>query len=80
MKIVLIAVLLSVVSPAAVFAGPCQDELKKVDGALKGKELTPDQRSQAKDMRNQAQQLCTAGNEQESLDVLTEVKAMLSVE
>lgn len=80
MKIVLTALLLSVISPAAVLAGPCQDDLKKVDRALSAKDLTPEQRSQAKDMRNQAQQLCNAGNEQEGLDVLTEVKAMLSVE
>lgn len=63
------------------FADDCQKDIAAVDKVLKAnQEITPDQRAQVEDMRNQAVQLCGAGNEQEGLDVIAEAKAMLSIE
>ena len=62
------------------YAGQCQEDIAKIDTALASMELSPDERAQIEDMRNQAVQLCGAGNEQEGVDVLTEAKAMLSIE
>lgn len=61
-------------------AGQCQDDVAKIDRALSTMELPPDERAQLEDMRNQAVQLCGAGNETEGLDVTAEAKAMLNIE
>ena len=61
-------------------AAPCDADLKKIDKALTSADIPPDQKAQAKDMRNQAQKLCSAGNQEEASYVLSEVKAMLAVE
>ena len=66
--------------PATANAGQCQDDLKQVDAALKNGGISPGQKAEVRDMRNQAADLCKAGNEQEGLDVLTEAKAMLAIE
>jgi hypothetical protein len=60
--------------------GPCQDDLAKIDQALKAKELKAEDRAQVEDMRKQAADLCAAGNEMEGLDVTAEAKAMLNIE
>ena len=65
---------------ASALAGQCQDDLKKIDKALKSDTVTPGQKAEIKDMRAQAAELCKAGNEQEGVDVLTEATAMLNVE
>ena len=62
------------------FAGQCQQDIEKIDAALATQELTKDQRAQLEDMRNQAVQLCGAGNEDEGLDVTAEAKAMLNIQ
>lgn len=80
MKPVIIALglLLAVAGPS--WAGPCEEELSKVDDALKSPDLAPDVKTQAQDMRKQAADLCNAGNEAEGLDVLTEAEALLGLE
>ena len=70
---------LSALSTAA-FAGQCQDDIAKIDEALATQELSKDQKAQLDDMRNQAVQLCGAGNESEGLDVTAEAKAMLNIQ
>lgn len=80
MKAFLTALALIAASSSLALSASCQDDLKKVDTALASAELNPEQRAQAEDMRNQAVQLCGAGNEQEGVDVLTEAKAMLNIE
>ena len=80
MKALALALALTAASSGLALAGPCQDELAKVDAALASKELPPEQRAQVEDMRNQAVQLCGAGNEQEGIDVLTEAKALLAID
>lgn len=80
MKTLLFAALLISLAPAVAFAGQCQDDIAKIDKALATKDLPAEQKTQAEDMRNQAVQLCGAGNEQEGLDVTSEAKALLGIE
>ena len=80
MKPIICAALLALLLPAAALVGPCQEDIAKIDAALAKKDLAPDTRAEAEDMRNQAVQLCGAGNEQEGLDVTSEAKAMLQIE
>ena len=80
MKPVIFAALLSILLPGAALAGQCQDDIAKIDKALATKDIPAEQKTQAEDMRNQAVQLCGAGNDQEGLDVTAEAKALLGIE
>jgi hypothetical protein len=80
MKTLILAVSLAVGLSTAAFAGQCQDDIAKIDAALASQELSKDQKAQLDDMRNQAVQLCGAGNETEGLDVTAEAKAMLNIQ
>jgi hypothetical protein len=80
MKSHIAVALLVIALPASAIAGPCQDDLARIDQALASGNVSPEQRGQIEDMRNQAVQLCGAGNEQEGVDVLSEAKAMLEIE
>jgi len=73
-----LAVLAALALPA--HADQCQEDIAKIDKALTSMELSADERSQLEDMRNQAVQLCGAGNVQEGLDVTSEAKAMLNID
>lgn len=80
MKSVMFAALLVSLLPVAAHAGPCQDDIARIDKALATRDIPAEAKSQAEDMRNQAVQLCGAGNEQEGLDVTAEAKALLGIE
>ncbi len=80
MKMTILAAIVAGVVSAPAMAGQCQDDVAKIDKALATQELAPDERAQLDDMRNQAVQLCGAGNEQEGVDVTSEAKAMLNIE
>lgn len=80
MKSVLLAAALAVLLAAPAFANQCQDDIAKIDAALLSKDISPDERAQLEDMRNQAVQLCGAGNIQEGLDVTSEAKALLNIQ
>jgi hypothetical protein len=80
MKTILLAASLALLLSSTAFAGQCQDDIEKIDAALAGGDVSPDQRNQLEDMRNQAVQLCGAGNEAEGLDVTAEAKAMLNIQ
>ena len=80
MKILILAAALALALSTAAFAGKCQDDIEKIDAALATSDVGPDQRAQLEDMRNQAVQLCGAGNEAEGLDVTAEAKAMLNIQ
>jgi hypothetical protein len=80
MKIISAVLLFCIAMPTMALAGPCEDDLAKIDKALTTAQITPEQRSQIEDMRNQAVQLCGAGNEQEGIDVLADAKAMLELD
>jgi len=75
-----VALTLALAMPAA--AGSCQDDIAKIDAALAADtgKLSPDQRQELDDLRNQAVQLCGAGNEQEGLDVTAQAKAILDIQ
>lgn len=80
MKSLLIAAALTFITSNLAIAGQCQDDIQKIDSALATQEIDADLRVAAEDMRNQAVQLCGAGNEEEGLDVTSEAKALLSIE
>ncbi|WP_373504730.1 hypothetical protein [Aestuariivirga sp.] len=80
MKAAVTALVLLALTTGIAFAGPCDDDLKKVDAALASDAVPAEQKAQVQDMRSQAAELCGAGNEQEGVDVLTEAKAMLAIE
>ena len=80
MKTIILAASFVAALSNASFAGQCQDDIEKIDAALASDEVGPDQRAQLEDMRNQAVQLCGAGNEAEGLDVTAEAKAMLNLQ
>ncbi len=71
---------------AAALAAPaaqdstCQDDIAKIDSALKTKEIDADKRAQAEDMRSQAVQLCGAGNTEEGQSVAAEAKVLLGID
>ena len=80
MKTILLAAAFALAFTTASLAGQCQDDIAKIDAALTGTELDAESRAQLEDMRNQAVQLCGAGNETEGLDVTAEAKAMLNIQ
>lgn len=82
MKKLFAAALLSAfaASADAATAGQCQDDVAKIDAVLSSNALDTDQRAQLEDMRNQAVQLCGAGNEEEGLAVTAEAKATFNIE
>jgi hypothetical protein len=78
LALLVIVLLAAVIVPA--FANSCEDEVRKIEAALAAKDISGDERAQLEDMKKQAQQLCAAGNTQESLDVAAEAKAMLDID
>jgi hypothetical protein len=80
MKTFLIAAAFATALATPTFANQCKDDIAKIDAALASTDLKPDERAELEDMRNQAVQLCGAGNEQEGLDVTSEAKARLNIQ
>ena len=80
MKTILLAAAFALAFTTSALAGQCQDDIAKIDAALASQQLDADSRAQLEDMRNQAVQLCGAGNEAEGLDVTAEAKAMLNIQ
>ncbi len=69
-----------VMAPAAALADDCQTDVAKIDAAIASGTLDSDVKAQAEDMRNQAVQLCGAGNTEEGLAVTAEAKNLLKIE
>jgi hypothetical protein len=69
-----------VISAAPALAQSCAGELAAIEKALASEQLSSDVRAQVEDMKKQAEQLCAAGNEQEGLDVMSEVKQILNID
>jgi hypothetical protein len=63
-----------------VLADDCQTDVAKIDAAIASGTLDSDIKAQAEDMRNQAVQLCGAGNTEEGLSVTAEAKTLLKIE
>jgi hypothetical protein len=79
-KTLTLAAALTVALALPAFASQCQDDIAKIDAALVKAELDADVKTEVTDLREQAVQLCGAGNDQEGLDVTAEAKAKLSIE
>ncbi len=79
-KLMIAAAVAALVATPALAAGDCKADIEKIDAALATQELTPDEKAELEDMRNQAVQLCGAGNLSEGLDVTSEAKARLNIE
>ena len=77
MKSAVTAILLLAALATPALAGPCDDDLKAIDAALAGGTLKPDVKAQVQDMRNQAEKLCQAGNEEEAADVIAEASSIV---
>jgi hypothetical protein len=73
------ALILTSLSGAAL-ADDCQNDVAKLDAALAQEGLAADVKQQAEDLRNNAVQLCGAGNTEEGLAVTAEAKVLLQVE
>ena len=65
---------------APTLADDCQTDVAKLDAVLAKDNLAPDVKLQAEDLRNNAVQLCGAGNLDEGLAVTAEAKVLLKVE
>jgi hypothetical protein len=72
------ALTLALALPA--LADACQDDIIKIDAALSQASLDADVKTEVTDLREQAIQLCGAGNTQEGLDVTAEAKTKLNIE
>ena len=66
--------------PLPAFADQCQTDIAKIDQALGKSKLQQDQKQEVMDLREQAVQLCGAGNEQQGLDVTAQAKQILSID
>ena len=71
---------LALATPALAQDTTCQDDIGKIDNALKTKEIDADKRAQAEDMRSQAVQLCGAGNTEEGQAIAAEAKVLLGID
>ncbi|MFT3987022.1 hypothetical protein [Aestuariivirga sp.] len=81
MKAAFAALFIFVAGICPALADDCAKDIAKIDQAMaKPDAVKPEDRAQLEDMRNQAVQLCGAGNTQEGLDVTGEAKAMLNIQ
>jgi hypothetical protein len=67
-------------TPVSAFADTCADDVTKIDAVIAAGALDSDIKAQAEDMRNQAVQLCGAGNTDEGLAVTADAKTLLKIE
>jgi hypothetical protein len=74
------ALVLTALTAGAAFADDCQTDVAKLDEALARQDLAADVKQEAEDLRNNAVQLCGAGNTDEGLAVTAEAKSLLNVE
>lgn len=79
MRLLALALALALL-PMPAFAGQCQTDIAKIDQALSKTKLDADQKQEVMDLREQAVQLCGAGNEQQGLDVTAQAKQILSID
>jgi hypothetical protein len=70
----------SMVFGAAAVGGAGQADISKIDAALKTAKLDSDVKTEVTDLREQAVQLCGAGNEKEGMDVTAQAKTLLNID
>lgn len=78
-RLALAALALALMAPQA-FAGACMDDIAKIDKAMEKSKLAADQQQEVLDLREQAVQLCGAGNEQQGLDQTAQAKQILNID
>ena len=61
-------------------AASCKDDIAQIDKAMEKTKLDADKKQEVLDLREQAVQLCGAGNEQQGLDETAQAKAILGIE
>jgi hypothetical protein len=72
------AIIVTLAAPA--FASQCTDDIAKIDAAMVKTELDADVKTELMNLREQAVQLCGAGNDQEGLDSTAQAKVLLNIE
>ena len=70
----------ALLASAPVYAASCKDDIAKIDKAMDKTKLDADKKQEVLDLREQAVQLCGAGNEQQGLDETAQAKAILGIE
>ena len=65
---------------APTYAATCKDDIAKINKAMESAKLETDAKQAVLDLRDQAIQLCGAGNEQQGLDETAQAKAILNIE
>ena len=65
---------------APTYAATCKDDIAKINKAMESAKLEADAKQAVSDLRDQAIQLCGAGNEQQGLDETAQAKAILNIE
>ena len=76
---VLIAAALTFLA-APSYATTCKDDIAKINKAMETAKLEGESKQAVLDLRDQAIQLCGAGNEQQGLDETAQAKAILNIE
>lgn len=61
-------------------AANCQDDIGKIDKAMETSKLDADEKQEVSDLREQAVQLCGAGNESAGMDVTAQAKQILKID
>ena len=79
-KILIMAAAFTCAVSVSAYAGQCQDDIRKIDSAVTAAKLDADKKAEVNDLREQAVQLCGAGNEKEGLDVTAQAKAILAID
>ncbi len=79
-KLFMFAAVAVVLSTGSALAGPCKDDIAKIDKAMETAKIDVDQKQEVIDLREQAVQLCGAGNEDQAVDVTAQAKQILNIE
>jgi len=75
-----LATCVALLSPLPAVAGSCKEDIAKIDMALAKTKLDADKQQEVIDLREQAVQLCGAGNEAMGLDQTAQAKQILNIE
>ena len=70
----------ALLASAPAYAASCKDDIAKIDKAMDKTKLDADKKQEVLDLREQAVQLCGAGNEQQGLDETAQAKTILGVD
>ena len=79
-RIVVLAAALFVCAALPALANQCQDDIGRIDQALESSKLAADQKQEITDLREQAVQLCGAGNDSAGIDVAAQAKQILKID